>query len=332
MLPELAHLHQVRQQLPNGQALRDDAYHDAATGAVLSVDCFVEGRHFNWAWGNPYQVGYKCAATALSDIAAMGAEVTGLLVGLTVGQSYPLTPEALGSLYQGLSVALALAAPGAVVMGGDWVTGIHWHLALTAVGRQLPNTTLGWRHQAQAGDVVLLWEGVAHGLSYLGCACLGGQVPLPLGEAQQRAVDAFWQPLPGYQAGLALAHTQQRYALMDTSDGLADAALKLAELSQVHLALDAEALTPHPLLRQAETVNPGFSAQQALLYGGEDMGLLATCAPSTLAQLAPATGWRMIGQVQHRRSPDQPAAAVYSQQAPPVALSYAYTYNHHATT
>ena len=41
--------------------------------AVTSIDTVVEGMHFRLATHSPADVGYKALATALSDLAAMGA-------------------------------------------------------------------------------------------------------------------------------------------------------------------------------------------------------------------------------------------------------------------
>ena len=42
--------------------------------AVTSIDTVVEGVHFSLATHSPADVGWKALATALSDLAAMGAE------------------------------------------------------------------------------------------------------------------------------------------------------------------------------------------------------------------------------------------------------------------
>ena len=48
---------------------------------VASTDLLVENRHFRRDWSTAEDVGHKAAARAFSDIAAMGAVPTALLVG-----------------------------------------------------------------------------------------------------------------------------------------------------------------------------------------------------------------------------------------------------------
>src|SRR5687767_5371537 len=51
-------------------------------GWVLTVDVSVEDVHFRRAWLSDREIGYRAAAGALSDLAAMAAKPVGLLVSL----------------------------------------------------------------------------------------------------------------------------------------------------------------------------------------------------------------------------------------------------------
>src|SRR6476469_1160147 len=70
----------LRERLPvAGPQVRlgsgDDAAVTVPGGATAtSVDALVEGVHFRRAAASPAQIGHKALATALSDLAAMGAE------------------------------------------------------------------------------------------------------------------------------------------------------------------------------------------------------------------------------------------------------------------
>jgi thiamine-monophosphate kinase len=332
-LPELAYLAKLRHQLPNGDDLRDDCHYTPTTGQVVSVDCFVEHRHFEFGWMQPEQVGFKCASAALSDIAAMGATATGLLVGLTVPELQAGDEDTiLLPLYQGLQTALAQASPMAQLLGGDWVAGPCWQLAVTVLGQVAQGHSAGLRTHAQAGDVVLLWQGHDHGLAGLGCVLLQEGLASCAHPSQwSDALAAHTHPKPGYSAGVGLASLGQRYALMDTSDGLADAALKISQLSQVSVVLDEVALPLHPLLVEAEAQGL-LKARHTQLYGGEDFGLLATCTPATAGQLPTGLRWQRVGQVEARSDtlPKGEACAwLRSTQGTLLPLRYGLTYQHH---
>src|SRR4051812_23899919 len=51
---------------------------------VVSVDAFVEGRHFRADWLSPKAIGYRAATAALSDLAAMGAAPRGILFAINL--------------------------------------------------------------------------------------------------------------------------------------------------------------------------------------------------------------------------------------------------------
>src|SRR5262245_33520873 len=73
-------LARIRERLPAaGPRIRlgsgDDAAITVPGGATAtSVDALVEGVHFRRELASPAQIGHKALATALSDLAAMGAE------------------------------------------------------------------------------------------------------------------------------------------------------------------------------------------------------------------------------------------------------------------
>src|SRR3954464_9585687 len=87
--------------------------------AVSSIDTVVDGVHFELATHSPADVGHKALATALSDIAAMGAGPGEALVSLALPPDFEQARalelvEAMRSLAERQGVALA---------GGDVVSG-----------------------------------------------------------------------------------------------------------------------------------------------------------------------------------------------------------------
>jgi thiamine-monophosphate kinase len=86
---------------------------------------------------------------------------------------------------------------------------------------------------------------------------------------------AHLRPQPRIAEGLLLSRRFERYALMDSSDGLADALVKIARASGVRLVAEAGRIPLHPEVldycgqRQCDPWH-------AVLYGGEDFQLVAT--------------------------------------------------------
>ena len=88
---------------------------------VATVDTLVEGVHFRLDWSAPEQVGQKAVAANLSDVAAMGAVPTALLLSLACPGT--TSTEVLDGLASGVWDAAADAGIG--VVGGDTVSSRH---------------------------------------------------------------------------------------------------------------------------------------------------------------------------------------------------------------
>ena len=114
-LGELAVLERVTARLPSGSPLvgpGDDCAVVAAPDGrfVVTTDMMVHGPDFRWAWSSPEDVGWKAAATNLSDVAAMGAVPTGLVVAIAVPQDTPVA--VLEGIADGFRLAVDALAPG----------------------------------------------------------------------------------------------------------------------------------------------------------------------------------------------------------------------------
>ncbi|MBA3344815.1 MAG: thiamine-phosphate kinase, partial [Gemmatimonadales bacterium] len=112
---------------------------------VLSTDSSVENVHFRLDWIEPAEAGWRSAASALSDLAAEGAEPLGLLAALVVPDR--ASDEDVTAFMSG--VGGAGAAAGAPVLGGDLSSGAEWSAAITVIGRSRAPVT---RAGARQGD------------------------------------------------------------------------------------------------------------------------------------------------------------------------------------
>lgn len=249
----------------------DAAVIAAPSGSVVATaDTLVEGPDFRLAWSSGYDLGWKAAAVNLSDIAAMGAEPTALLVSLAVPADTRLS--FIEAMADGFRECCAQLAPGCSVVGGDLTVSELLVIAVTALG-DLGGRSVVTRAGARPGDVVALAGelGVAAaGLGLLFGRFRDGATPVavdrrPLDAVQQRALDRQLRPVPPLFLG-PVAAAAGATAMMDVSDGLALDASRLADASQVTLALSGAAL---------DALAFGGDRGRAL-GGGEDHGLLAT--------------------------------------------------------
>jgi thiamine-monophosphate kinase len=230
---------------------------------ALSTDLSVEGVHFRPDWLSLEEVGWRAAAAALSDLAAEGAEATGVLSAITL----PATAGERELLQVMSGVGAAADFAGAKVIGGDLSSGPGWSLAITVVGRaQHPVTRAG----ARPGDGLWL-TGALGGSRAALAAWRRGAVP----SAESRR--CFAHPEPRISAGRWLAGRGAR-AMIDLSDGLAGDAAHLAAASAVRLDIDLGLLALGPEVNE-EAERLQQSAQEFAAQGGEDYELLVALPP-----------------------------------------------------
>ncbi|RWZ61127.1 thiamine-phosphate kinase [Labedella populi] len=250
---------------------------------VVTTDLMVHGPDFRLAWSTPWELGWKAAATNLSDVAAMGARPTALVVAIAATPSLPV--EALEQFAVGLRDACESLAPGCGVVGGDLSVSDTFTIAVTAFG-DLDGRPPVLRSGARVGDVVAVSGDLgraAAGLRLLFSKGVDDDGRPDAGRAaalRERdgdVVSAQFAPRPPIGDGV-LAAAAGATAMLDLSDGLGLDASRLATASGVGIDLDLDALGPDPVLA---------------IGGGEDHSLLATFPPGTILP----GGFRRIGEV-----------------------------------
>jgi thiamine-monophosphate kinase len=283
-------LAKLRERLPPpGPRVRlgsgDDAAVTVPGGATAtSVDALVEDVHFRRREATLAQIGRKALATALSDLAAMGAEAGEAYV--AVGVPPDLDEDGCLELIDGI-VALAIET-GTTVAGGDVTRAPALTLAVTVVGHApMPEDLVG-RRGAEPGDALVLTGeigGAAAGLLLLRQPKLAAAMP---GPSAERLRSRQLEPTPRLVTGRALARAGAR-AMIDLSDGLGGDARHLAEASGVGIRIDATAL---PLANglAAVAIAADRDPLELAATGGEDYELLAALPPDRLAEASIAVG------------------------------------------
>lgn len=276
-------LARLRERLPQDGARvllgsGDDAAVTVPGGATAtSVDAIVEGVHFRRGEAELRTVGRKALATALSDLAAMGAEAGEAYV--VLGAPADLAEADFLALLDGL---LELAGEtGTTLAGGDLTQAPALSLAVTVVGHAASPELLVSRAGAQPGDLLVLTGeigGAAAGRLLLDHADLAGAVP---GSTAERLRARQLDPAPRLRSGRALA-TAGAHAMIDLSDGLGADSSHLAEAGGVALRIDAGSL---PIAKGVAEVASaaGREPLELAASGGEDYELLAALPPDRLS-------------------------------------------------
>ena len=239
---------------------------------ATSVDTLVEGVHFH-ADAPPDQVGYRAVVTALSDLAAMGAEPRAVTLALTL----PAANEAwIGEFVRGLEQATR--AYDVELIGGDTTRG-DLTITVTVMGA-VKNEQMLKRDGAKPGDLVFVSGPTGDAAAAL--SVMNGEWP---GHRQYREylLGRFYRPIARVELGRQLLGIAS--SAIDISDGLLADAEHICEMSGVRINIHSRQLPLSPAL---ESVPDDKQAKIWALTGGDDYELLFT-APPGLIDRVPAT-------------------------------------------
>lgn len=239
--------------------------------AVVSLDTMVEGVHFRLGSGqaSPAEVGHRALASALSDLAAMGAEAGEAY--LALGLPRGLGEDDALALVRG---AAALAREtGTQIAGGDVVAAPALSVSVTVVGWAEREQELVGRDGAREGDLI----GVTGTLGAAAAALALHEAPAGVlgaaGDAGATVLARAREPWPRLKEGRALAASGAS-AMIDLSDGLATDAAHLGRMSGARLRVQLASL---PLADGVSEVSAmaaiGVDPLELAAGGGEDYEL-----------------------------------------------------------
>ena len=238
----------------NSSLIGDDCAYLKDLGIVVSQDNLVEDIHFSLKYTDAYKLGYKSAMVNISDIAASGAEPVCITVGLSLPKN--IDNNFVEEFYKGVKSA------GVEVAGGDITGSDKIFISITAIGKN-ENREISSRKNAKIGYKVIT-SGI-HGSSSAGLK------ELQKGIKSGKFVDAHLMPKAKTEFSKYIAENiKEDYAMMDTSDGIADALLQIAEQSGVRLEIDD--------IPYDKDIEKFENYMDLVLYGGEDYELVA-CIP-----------------------------------------------------
>jgi len=252
---------------------------------VVTTDTMIEDHDFKLEWSSGFDLGFKAIATNVSDVAAMGAKPTALVVAIALPSSTPITW--LEDFADGLNAAIQELALGASVVGGDLAMSEKVFISVTAHG-DLEGREPVLRSGAAVGDVLAV-SGTL-GKAAAGLALL--QSDSDAKHAFDEFVNIQKRPMPPISSGISAA-VAGATAMLDISDGLAKDASRIAKASGVSININRSALQGFEAVLEQAALRLGVSGMDWVLFGGEDHSLLATFPePAELPK-----GFKAIGTV-----------------------------------
>ena len=193
---------------------------------VVSTDSSVEHVHFRRDWLSAEEIGYRAAAAAISDLAAMGATPLAMTIALTLPERWRSQITAIAD-----GIAQAARATGTPIVGGDLTSGGELSFSITVLGTAVRPLL---RSGARTGDTV--WVTGRLGGPRLALASYE-RGTVPSGALRER----FARPVPRLREARWLA-AHGATAAIDCSDGIAADLNHVAAASRKRIVLHLESL------------------------------------------------------------------------------------------
>ena len=168
----------------------------------------------------PWQIGWMTVAVNLSDVAAMGAEPSGVLISAGIPQDTDL--YFIDEMFSGFGECANIYRT--KVLGGDLDSTDELTLTGCAFGFVEKDLILR-RSGARRGDLLCTTGALG--------AAGAGLLAWKQGDVKNEFVENLLEPEPRLKEGRALALSRSVTAMMDNSDGLALSMSDLAEVSGV---------------------------------------------------------------------------------------------------
>lgn len=265
----------INKRLTDNSYLGDDCAYLKEFDLYVTQDTLVEDVHFSLNTITPEQLGWKAVAVNLSDLAACAAEPLYITISLSLPGN--IDDYFVDNFYKGVN--RICEQYGVKVIGGDLTGSDKVFVSICAFGKRTSDFKIS-RAFAKAGDVVVVSGN--HGESAAGLSVM-----------TQDGFDDIKRkhlcPIPQVEKGMILGKYADRdFSMMDTSDGLADALYKIADMSDVRIEVDFSKI---PYNKEIEQF---INYKDFILWGGEDYELLATIPESVYHKVK---GFSKIGKV-----------------------------------
>ena len=251
----IRNIKKVLRPAPEVRGTDDDAaVLDADGDVVVCSDIVTFDRHM--PEGMTYeQFGWTAAAVNFSDLAAMGAKPTGLIVSLAMPDN--MEEADLYDIVSGIDQCCEFCET--YVIGGDTKPG-PGVISCTAVGKMEDRKPM-MRNGANPGDVVAVTGSL--GGPAAGFAALKNKI-----DAED-AIFSLMTPVPMTHEGIILSQCGKVTSCIDLSDGLSTAANTVCENSRCGMEIVWEFLPIFPDVDDVCITTRGSEEDMVLNWGGE---------------------------------------------------------------
>lgn len=268
---------------------------------LVSTQTLAEGINFDMMYTPLKHLGYKSAAIALSNIAAMNGTPRQILVSLAVSNRYSV--EALEELYAG--IRLCCSRYDVDLAGGDITSSLSGMvLSVTAVG-EADEARITYRKGAKLHDLICVSGDL--GSAYSGMLVLEREKVTyqanpdfqPDLESYDYVLERFLKPEPRFDiVDLLKKKDIVPTAMIDVADGLASELLHICKESRCGCEIYEERLPiDYQTTRVCSEMSKNMLPVSNALNGGSDYELLFTIGQQDYEKLKSSTEVHIIGHI-----------------------------------
>ena len=267
-------------QVTTKMGIGDDSavLNDLNDELVISTDVLVEGVHFDPMYTPLKHLGYKSVVVNISDVCAMNAVATHVLVSISISNKYSV--EMINEIYEGINQACKNY--NIDLIGGDTSSSMSGlMISVTIIGKSTNELTT-YRSGAKPNDLLMLTGDL--GAAYLGLQILEREKSIfetqDLGQPDltqySYVLERQLKPEPRTDVIRLLREKKIKpTSMIDISDGLASELHHISKFSSIGVKVFEERIpikNTSRLVADELNLNPTSCA----LNGGEDYELLFT--------------------------------------------------------
>ncbi len=264
---------------------------------VITTDLLIEGVHFDLSYMPMKHLGYKAVVANLSDVYAMNAKATQLMVSIAVSNRFPL--EAIEELYAGIGQAAKTFKVD--LIGGDTTSSQTGMLiSITAIG-EAEEQDIVYRSGAKANDLLVVSGDL--GGAYMGLQVLEREKEVfKVNPNNQPDLEPYSyiverQLKPEAREDIITLFKDLRVkptAMIDISDGLSSEIMHLCKQSDVGCNLFEDKIPMDPtVIAACEEFQ--LDSTMVALSGGEDYELLFTIDQNDFDKIKGNPNFTVIG-------------------------------------
>lgn len=257
---ELKFLQIINKTLSKNSLLGEDCAYLKDFDLLITQDTLCEGIHFDLKYTDFYTLAQKAVAVNISDLAANLAKPEYISISVSAPKS--INEQDIKTFYKGIEKCCKTY--NIQVCGGD-LTGSTKNIVISicALGKPIKNSPKVSRSYAQEKQVVCVTKD--YGSSAYGLYCLKSGK-----KCSKKILESHLLPEPDIEISKILANLKcEKFAIMDSSDGLCDALFKIAKASHTAIEINFNSI---PYNKEIEKYPASY--KDLILWGGEDYGLV----------------------------------------------------------